>query len=124
MSKAVLDVGNCGPDHGAISRLLEANFHVEVVQTHGLQDTLDALRNRAFDLVLINRIMDGDGSEGLDIIKRIKADAELASVPVMMITNYSEHQDAAVDVGAEQGFGKSDLGDPATLNKLSSLLGE
>jgi hypothetical protein len=31
MSKRVLDVGNCVPDHAAIRRLLETTFHADVV---------------------------------------------------------------------------------------------
>ena len=40
MSKRVLDVGNCVPDHAAIRSLLERTFRAEVAQTHGPEDTL------------------------------------------------------------------------------------
>ncbi len=55
MSKRVLDVGNCGPDHYSIRELIAGNFDAEVVQTHGRDDTLSRLRESSFDLVLINR---------------------------------------------------------------------
>ena len=82
MSKRVLDVGQCSPDHFAIRRLLESRFGATVVQTHGLTDTLSQLRREPVDLVLVNRKLDADYSDGLEILKAIKADAALATVPV------------------------------------------
>ena len=35
--------------------------------------------------------------------------AALAATPVMLVTNYPEHQQAAVEAGAEPGFGKDVL---------------
>jgi CheY-like chemotaxis protein len=120
--KRVLDVGNCVPDHNAIHRMLTSNFDVEVLQTHGLQDTLETLHNTAVDLVLINRKLDQDYSDGTEILKAIKQDASLASVPVMIVTNYAEHQDAAVALGALRGFGKLELRSAETQQKLAAVL--
>ena len=122
MAKRVLDVGNCVPDHAAIRSLLERTFGAEVVQTHGPEDTLAELQAGAFDLVLVNRKLDQDYSDGLDIIKAIKADAALARTPVMLITNYEDHQATAVDVGAVPGFGKLSLSSPQTLERLGKFL--
>ena len=55
MSKHVLDVGNCKPDYAAIRRLIETSFDAHVTQTHGLEDTVTALRARHYDLVLVQR---------------------------------------------------------------------
>jgi two-component system chemotaxis response regulator CheY len=122
MSKRVLDVGNCVPDHGAIRSLLERTFGAEVVQAHGPGDTLAELQAGVFDLVLVNRKLDQDYSDGLDIIKAIKADAALARTPVMLITNYEDHQQAAVAAGAQPGFGKLSLSSPQTLERLGKFL--
>jgi two-component system chemotaxis response regulator CheY len=122
MAKQVLDVGQCVPDHTAIRRLLESNFQANVVQADSLSDTLEQLRRRPFDLVLINRKLDLDYSDGIDIVRAIKADPELASVPVMLVTNYPEHQQLAVEAGAVQGFGKNDLRSPETVTKLQPYL--
>ncbi|MCA9160172.1 MAG: response regulator [Planctomycetales bacterium] len=118
----VLDVGNCAPDHASIKRMLVSHFDVEVLQTHAGPDTLDLLRQRSVDLVLINRKLDCDYSDGTEILKQLKADPLLAKTPVMIISNYAEHQDAAVAMGAEPGFGKLELQDPATPQKLSEFL--
>src|SRR3954466_13739968 len=121
MPKRVLDVGNCVPDHGAIRSLLERTFGAEVVQAHGPDDTLAELRKQPFDLVLVNRKLDQDYSDGLDIIKQIKADAVLAQTPVMLITNYEDQQDIAVNAGAEPGFGKLSLSSETTIERLRKL---
>lgn len=122
MPKQVLDVGQCVPDHAAIRRLLEMNFDVNVVRTHELADTLEALQRQSFDLVLINRKLDIDYSDGVAILEAIKADPKLAATSVMLVTNYPEHQHAAVKAGAEYGFGKNELGASATVEKLKPFL--
>lgn len=122
MRKRVLDVGNCVPDHAAIRHLLESGFQAEVVQAHGPDDTLRALAGQHFDLVLVNRKLDQDYSDGLAIIEQIKLDPALAKIPCMLITNYPEHQDAAVAAGAERGFGKKELRTPETHQKIARIL--
>ena len=124
MTKRILSVGNCGPDHVALQRLLRQHFVVELQSADGLQDALAACRATTFDLVLVNRLMDRDGSEGLEIIRAIKSEDALREVPVLMITNYPEHQQAAVAVGAVRGFGKANLHAPETLSCLREALGD
>jgi CheY-like chemotaxis protein len=120
MSKTVLDVGNCGPDHSAIRRMLTSTFGVQVIQTHNATDTLETLRSQKIDLILVNRKLDEDYSDGIEIIKLIKADPNLSTVPVMLVTNLEEHQDQAMAIGAKRGFGKLALNASATF----ALLGE
>ena len=122
MTKHVLDVGNCVPDHASIRALIENNFDAAVVQAHGPEDALATLRNGGIDLVLVNRKLDRDYTDGVDIIKQIKADAELAVTPCMLITNLADHQQLAVQAGAEMGFGKLELGKPETHERLSAIL--
>ncbi len=123
MTKRVLDVGNCVPDHAAIRSLVENHFDAQVLQADEASDALATLRAQPIDLVLVNRKLDCDYSDGLEVIKQIKRDAELASIPCMMITNYAEHQELAVAAGAEVGFGKLEFGQPATREKLRKYLG-
>ena len=61
-------------------------------------------------------------SDGLEIIRQIKADPTLAAVPCMLVTNYAEHQEVAVAIGAELGFGKSEYREPETRAKLARFL--
>lgn len=123
MTKRVLDVGNCQPDHAAIKRLV-GRVGGELVQAHGAEDALAALRGGPFALVLVNRKLDMDYSDGVEVIRQIKADPQLAAVPVMLITNYPEHQNAAEALGALRGFGKLEFEKPETISRLSAILGQ
>src|ERR1700753_4148208 len=123
MPKRVLDVVQCVPDHFAIRRLLESRFGAVVVQAHGLADALTQMRNEPVDLVLINRKLDADYSDGMAILSAIKADAALSTVPVMLVSNYADAQATAIAAGAIPGFGKAELGSAATAKKLQPVLG-
>ena len=123
MTKRVLDVGNCGPDYMAIRNYLTSHFDCEVIQTHGLADTLAELRTSHFDLVLVNRKLDADYSDGIEIVRAIKAEAATQHLPVMLITNFPEHQDAAEAAGAHRGFGKLEFDLSETKEKLAAILG-
>ena len=122
MSKRVLDVGQCGPDHSTIRRFLTTHFACEVVQAHGPEDTMRELRDGRFDLVLINRKLDQDYSDGIEILRAIKGEPATRAVPVMVVTNYAEHQDAAEAAGALRGFGKLEFNRPDTREKLAAVL--
>jgi len=123
MTKRILDVGNCAPDFASITRLLTSHFDCQVEQAHSPEETLSKLRAGQYDLVTINRKLDRDYTEGVEILKAIKADEQISAVPVVLITNFPEHQDAAVALGAERGFGKLEYEEPATLEKLKAILG-
>ena len=123
MTKRVLSVGQCGPDHGSIRALVERNFDAIIVAADRASDTFDSLSREHFDLVLVNRRLDADYSEGIEIIRHMKADPTLSEIPVMLVTNFPEHQQQAVAAGAEQGFGKLECGAPETLEKLTRFLG-
>jgi CheY-like chemotaxis protein len=100
------------------------HFGCDVVQTHGPDDTLRELAESKFDLVLVNRKLDRDYSDGIEVIRQIKSDPAVAAVPVMLITNYAEHQDAAVEDGALRGFGKLEYDKPETRERLAAVLGD
>ena len=123
MPKRVLDIGNCGPDFGSISSFLTSQFDCEVAQADGAGDALPKLRQQPFDLVLVNRKLDMDYSDGIEVIKQIKADDDLKEIPVMLITNFPEHQDAAEAIGAVRGFGKLEFEKPETIQRLTQVLG-
>lgn len=123
MPKRVLDVGNCSMDFGSISEMLMDQFQAEVKQAHGPHDALDAVKKGGIDLVLVNRKLDADYSDGLEIIKLLKSTPETAHVPVMLISNYPESQEEAVQAGAEYGFGKKSLFAAETKERLAKVLG-
>ena len=123
MSKCILVVGNCRPDHAAIRSLLERHFDATVIQAHTREDCLDSLRDGGFALILVNRELDRDSCDGLTLIRAIKENPDLANTAVMLISNFPEYQAQAVEAGALQGFGKGDLHSEQTLERLRGVLG-
>jgi len=108
MPKRVLSVGQCGFDGPRLERLVR-DFGAEVVSVSTADEALTALKQGAFDLILINRILDGDGSRGMELISRLHAIPQVKTITVMLISNYVDAQKAAVSAGAVMGFGKNDL---------------
>jgi CheY-like chemotaxis protein len=122
LPKRILDIGQCGPDHATIRSYLTRHFDCDVVQVDDASGAFAQLKAGQFDLVLVNRKLDIDYSDGIEIIRSLKSDSAIASVPVMLITNYPEHQDAAVEAGAIRGFGKLEFNKPETRDRLAALL--
>jgi response regulator RpfG family c-di-GMP phosphodiesterase len=122
MTKIVLDVGNCDPDHSALKSMLTRVYDVSVLRAHELNDTLKLLEEHSIDLVLINRKLDIDYTDGMEILKLLKRNVSFRHIPVMIITNYPEHQQAATAEGAEYGFGKLQYSEPTTHERLSRIL--
>jgi PleD family two-component response regulator len=120
--KRVLSLGQCFADHSGLSRVLRGSFGAEVVGADTPRQALELLRERSFDLVLVNRVFDADGSAGVDLVRALKADEELNSVPVMLVSNYEDAQAEAVRAGAVPGFGKAALGQPHMLARLEKYL--
>ena len=123
MTKTVVDCGNCGPDFHSIRQFVTSNFDAVVVQSHNAEETLKLLRQRDVALVTVNRKLDRDYSDGMEVVNAIKADEEVGQGPVMLVTNYEEHQQAAMEAGCVRGFGKLALRDPRTVELLQPYLG-
>ena len=119
----VLDIGQCDYDHGRISDLLRTEFEAEVVRVHSATEALERLHNETFDLVLVNRVFDRTAEEGIDLIRKVKADAKTSDFPVMLVSNFPDSQAEAVAAGAIPGFGKAALGESATKERLEKYLG-
>jgi two-component system, chemotaxis family, chemotaxis protein CheY len=120
--KRVLSVGQCYADHLAIAGTLERHFGAETLRVDDGAEALTRLRQERFALVLVNRVMDRDGSQGLELIKEMQADEELRSVPAMLVSNYEDSQEEAVKHGAKPGFGKAALGQPRMLSRVKPCL--
>lgn len=116
----VLDVGQCNPDHQAIASMLMRDFFAEVDRAATVPEAMDAVRKQSYDLVLVNRIIFQDGSDGLDLIRQAKR--EELTVPIMLVSNYEDAQLEAVAVGGVQGFGKASLHAPRTREHLLRFL--
>ena len=118
----VLDVGNCDPDHSMIRSMLMQHFDVEVDRVMSVDEGLASMRECSYALVLFNRLIFSDGSQGIELLRRAKADPALSEIPIMMISNFADAQAASVEAAGEPGFGKQAIGDPATLEAISLYL--
>lgn len=119
--KRVLSVGQCFADSSSITRVFSQHFQAQVVSADSADEALSLLRGGKFDLILVNRVLDADQTYGLEIIRQVKADHELATTPVMLVSNYDDAQSEAVRVGALPGFGKAALGQPAMLARVRQV---
>ncbi len=124
MTRKVLDVGQCNADNSRISDLLKKNFQVEVHRSHSHDEAIQAASKTTYDLVLVNRLLDADGTPGMEILASLKKSPSTADVPVMIVSNFQETQDEAVAHGAVAGFGKAELDSEETLSKLAQYLTE
>lgn len=123
MKKRVLDVGQCNPDHMAIRSLIES-FGAEVERVALPAQAMDLLQEEPFDLVLVNRKIDQDYTDGTELIRMMKSHEKTQSVPVMLVSNMPEAQKEAMSLGAEKGFGKDYLRARNTIELLQPYLGE
>jgi CheY-like chemotaxis protein len=121
--KKVLDVGQCDLDNSSINDMLKKRFDVTVDRAHSSAEAIAAIQKQDYDLVLINRILDADGTPGIAVLRAIKNDTATSDKHVMMVSNYAEAQQEAVAAGAENGFGKSELNSASTIELLTPYLG-
>lgn len=119
MPKRILSIGNCGYDDGNITAALNRHFEVEVQSADTVADAVKAVGNGSFDLLLINRIFDGSGESGIDLIKSLNGTVK---TPMMLISNYSESQQEAVSAGAVAGFGKTHIGSKSMIELVGKYL--
>ncbi len=118
----VIDVGNCGFDHSSLSGLLQQNFQTPCVSVADGVELQRELKQGDVALVIVNRVFDRDGGDGLGLIEQLKQNPQTANIPVMLLSNYPDAQAKAVALGALPGFGKSSLQSDATRELLAAVL--
>jgi hypothetical protein len=120
----ILSIGQCAADHGSLTWAFRKHFDAEVVGADSEAEGRELLKQGPFALILVNRLLDADGSSGLEIVQHLVAEKV---GPVMLVSNYEEAQREAVQAGAVPGFGKAALGQPGMVllvrNALASNLG-
>ncbi len=119
--KTVLVVGNCLPDNFTVGRWFKKHFDVEFVKARNRKATIKILDRDSFDLVLVNRVFDSDGGDGLELISeliRLRPNG-----PVMLLSNFPDSQAEAEQLGAVPGFGKAELKKADSISKMKRVLG-
>ncbi|MFG0249999.1 MAG: hypothetical protein ACF8OB_14010 [Phycisphaeraceae bacterium JB051] len=121
MLKQILLVGHCVPDTFMLKSKMQQLFpDVAVNATNDQSDLVAKADDKT--LLLVNRVLDGmfDVEGGIELIGKMAQ--ESAAPKMMLISNFAESQDQAVNVGAIKGFGKSELGSPETEDKLRKVV--
>ena len=105
----VYNVGLCNFDGPNIAREL-TSLGADCKNISSKNELLEAIHEGAPDLIMFNRIFASDKTSGIETIQELKASPQYASIPMMLISNYSEAQEQAEQAGAVPGFGKEQLG--------------
>ena len=120
MTIKILDVGQCDMDGSRMATLWKKQWGATVDRCHLAEDALKLASKSDYSLILVNRILDADNSSGLDLIRDLIKTG--TSAPVMLVSNFPEAQQAAVALGAVQGFGKADLNKSGTIELVQRAL--
>jgi DNA-binding NtrC family response regulator len=120
MPTVVLSVGQCGFDDSRLSSLVRDTLGASMDRAHNADDARRKLAEKKYDLVLLNRIFDGDGQSGIAFVTEIRRQDN--PPPVILVSDYGDAQQAAVANGAMPGFGKSSLSSPQTAACLKKAL--
>jgi len=106
--KRVLLVGNCNKDGPAIKGFIEEKFDAEALDIKTIEEAINILeKEQEFDLIAVNRVGAYDSKNGLGLIDHIKE--KNIEIPIMLITNFHDKMQEAIEHGAVQGFGKDSI---------------
>ena len=120
-ARVVVDVGQCDPDHGSIRRVLE-DLGCVVNRAYSGEEAKKLIASHDVALVLVNRVLDQDGSDGVALIKELVQLTAGRDTKIALVSNYPEFQEQAVGYGATRGFGKANLREPETIELLRGLI--
>jgi CheY-like chemotaxis protein len=118
----VLCVGFSHVDRNSLEAMISYHFSADVEEAHSIEEAQNRLSENQYDLILANQSINGDGNEGVELIRALKSDAQFKKAPVMLISNRPDDQAAAVANGAISGFSKAEVSYKRTLKKLNRFL--
>jgi len=104
--KKVILVGNCDYDGPQMKSVIEREYDAEVQDIKSMDEAMMIIDEEDLNLILINRIGDLDSRNGLELIDYV---VNKNKGPIILITNYHDKMNEAVEHGALEGFGKEDI---------------
>jgi CheY-like chemotaxis protein len=122
MSSTIILAGHCGPDSSYLRMTLsKAVKSARIISADDDAELMQALRGGA-DLLLLNREMPYGfmDTQGVNMIPPLKQ--AYPKLKIMLISNYSEAQEAAVAAGGLPGFGKREMGSARVTQLLRDAL--
>lgn len=122
----VLLVGHCGFDSGGLEWAVRSASPEARVESVNNRKALEPKLKEA-SLLLVNRQLDGsfgvpmgENGDGVELVRELSASDD--TPPCIVVSNFPEAQQAAVEAGALPGFGKKDVrGDAAVAAIRASL---
>lgn len=122
MPKKVVLVGHCGADSAYLRIAVSgAAKEVSVLTAHD-ESELNKYISEGVDLVLLNRQLDYgfQTEEGVELIRDLRT--KHPNLKLMLVTNYDDAQQRAIQSGALPGFGKRELGSAKVKELLRNAL--
>ncbi len=121
MPKRIILVGHCGIDGPRLEKEVNTNIKSADVLRINSEQELKAACDEGADLLLVNREPLGfDGTDGVDLIRELHNN--FPEQKIMLVSDYDDAQEQAVEAGAIPGFGKGDIGTPKLANTLRQAL--
>lgn len=104
-------------------KLLEARGYAVEIAVDGM-DGWNAVRTGAFDLVISD--VDMPRLDGIELVKLMKQDAKLRTLPVMIVSYKDREEDRrrGLDAGADYYLTKGSFHDETMLNAVRDLIGD
>lgn len=104
------------------SALTNAGYQVRVVNDG--KTGIDAAKEQKFDLILLDEMM--PDMTGNDVLKTLKSDDQMKTVPVAMLTNFGSNDliKDALDSGAADYILKYQVSPADLPAKIKSIIGE
>ncbi len=112
-------VGHCGPDSFALQSSIMGFVPGAVILKINSMDELNA-KMAELSLLVVNRVLDGrfNSESGIELIR----DLGDGNPPAMLISNYPESLQEAVDAGGVMGYGKQKMRSPEAETALKNAL--
>lgn len=112
-------------DEITLARVLQEKFEKEGFQVQVIKDgesVMGALKKDKPDIVLLDLIL--PKKHGLDVLKELKADSELAEIPVLVLSNLDSDEDIknALSLGAVDYFVKAQHPIKEIVEKVNNYL--